>query len=89
MLPVESSIIPLAFLMIPNIMEGFVVANIKLRSNISGFSISASRDSGIWTTVRLVDGLNVTVMRLESKSIPFPIQHLFSYIHSNIHVSYQ
>ena len=68
----ESSIIPLAVVMTPNIMEGFVVSNIKSILNVSGCSISASRVSGICTIACLLDGVNVAVMGLESKSIPFP-----------------
>lgn len=53
-------------------MEGFVVFSIKFILNVSGCSISASRVSGICTIACLLDGVNVAVMGLESKSTPLP-----------------
>ena len=71
----ESSIIPLAVVMKPNLIEGLVVSSIKTKLKRSGSSISISRVSGICTsaiTGFVLDGSNVAVLGLESKSTPFP-----------------
>lgn len=60
-LPVESSIMPLAVVMEPNIMEGLVVSSIRFILKNSCCSISPSRVSGMSTVAVLLDGLNVAV----------------------------